>query len=892
MNTKLSMLALAVLAGMSMAAITPIMSFEGGKYVKGEVPPYGSWYTYADSANNAYAAITTGKTSMEIEAKVDKKKDTYAGAGFIWANAGAAVDLSAYKGMGVCLTYTADANFRMEFKQSNIKNDNFNGVVVKAQSEMKTVFFPFDEFAQEDWGQTSNVALDLTKQTGVNFSYKTALAGPNINMINIAAMAFGSSCVNTPPTLKTGVTSPAEEDLPEGDTLKVAFKDIFEDADGDALNIVMELTGYANDLKQAKSYSLSDVAWIMSKANPKGANTSASVTFTATDPSGESVTYTVDLNLIDSENAPVAKNHTFDMNEDETLSLNSTAGLRSGSYDADGDAVSVVSYTEPENGTLTVTLSTGAFTYTPNPNFFGKDQFTYTITDGTLEGVGTVVINVKNVNDPATIVISDSSFYVGDVVAGEEISMSAGVTVKEDFAAFDLLIPVGNFVITDPDEEGSSVALKVKSKKGLVEVGYMLTTENHLISVSPVLDANGKDVIMVYAVDGKDTVGVNIPITIESVADAPKAHNDTFTVVQDSLNKISAKKGVLINDVDPDGEGALKAVLFEDAMHGKVTLDSTGAFTYEVGDYEGPDGFTYIVVNADGLESEPAEVILDVVYKNKPPVIVAADTVGSKLLTLKEDFSAVTYSNVVVKSWFEDPDGNTAKIKYSVESPDSLVLVSISTVAVITVKPVENACGESYIDVIATDSLKASTTLRLPVVVACKNDAPTHIGNITDTVLVPRDGWREAFYIYDLFQDVDDSVLTVSVTKKNQFLAAEVENDSLIVTLAEERLALQDKVAYEMRVIATDAAGETSTAKKLIFMVGQKVGIPQMAAAPKASWQNAILADQGVAAMCDMQGRVMWKAKLPVSEDAVRNAAAKVQGRKVLMVNKQTWTIK
>ena len=44
--------------------------------------------------------------------------------------------------------------------------------------------------------------------------------------------------------------------------------------------------------------------------------------------------------------------------------------------------------------------------------------------------------------------------------------------------------------------------------------------------------------------------------------------------------------------------------------------------------------------------------------------------------------------------------------------------------------------------------------------------------------------------------------------------------------------------------------------------------------------------------MFDMQGRVMWKAKLPVSEAQVRNAAAQVQGRKILMVNKQTWTIK
>jgi hypothetical protein len=70
------------------------------------------------------------------------------------------------------------------------------------------------------------------------------------------------------------------------------------------------------------------------------------------------------------------------------------------------------------------------------------------------------------------------------------------------------------------------------------------------------------------------------------------------------------------------------------------------------------------------------------------------------------------------------------------------------------------------------------------------------------------------------------------------------------------------------------------------------VGIHAIAAAPKSGWQGAILADRGVAAIIDMQGRVMWKSKLPVSEADVRNAAAQVQGRKILRVNSQTWTIK
>ena len=94
-------------------------------------------------------------------------------------------------------------------------------------------------------------------------------------------------------------------------------------------------------------------------------------------------------------------------------------------------------------------------------------------------------------------------------------------------------------------------------------------------------------------------------------------------------------------------------------------------------------------------------------------------------------------------------------------------------------------------------------------------------------------------------------------------------------------------------VKAADAS-TFATVNFFIFLGMEKpsVGIRAIAAAPRTGWQGAIAADRGVVAMMDMQGRVMWKAKLPVSEADVRNAAAQVQGRKILRVNNQTWTIK
>ena len=78
----------------------------------------------------------------------------------------------------------------------------------------------------------------------------------------------------------------------------------------------------------------------------------------------------------------------------------------------------------------------------------------------------------------------------------------------------------------------------------------------------------------------------------------------------------------------------------------------------------------------------------------------------------------------------------------------------------------------------------------------------------------------------------------------------------------------------------------------LYIVVGTKTGLMPVFAQPKNTWQNAVMAKRGTVKMLDMQGRVIWNAKLPVNPAEVNNASAQVQGRKILRVNNQTWTIK
>lgn len=899
MKARLSILALALLGGMATAGVVTVWDHQTGNGK--DIHPYGKWYTYATAKTSASAGTSTTSTGKLMLLTIDPNDDvSNAGVGFGWgAKADSIKNLSDYS--GVCLTYTAKAEFRMDFKQSTITDYNYNGVVVPAQTSMGTVYFPFEDFAQESWGKVKK-ALDLTKQTGVQFTYKYAYYDENgvkANTIKIANISFGTgtSCVNHAPSLKTGVSATDADDLLEGEVYEVALKNIFQDEDGDPLNITVAIADENSvDVTGKKSYSLSDVVKLKSMSNPP-AGTTSTITFTAKDDGGLTATYKLVLTLIDRQNAPVAVDDAYEVNEDAVLTVASSKGIKHNDYDDDGDkAFDVTIKSEPEHGEFT--FNGNGFVYTPVANFYGTDSFTYTITDasGLESNVATVTITVKNVDDPATLTITDSTFRIGSASA-DPVNFEDGISVKEDFDDFDIFISMDAFDISDPDVLTSNFPIYAASKNGKVDVVLDMTTTNYVISVIAVPNANGSDVIKLFAIDGKDSVGIDIPITIAAVPDKPVAVPDTFRVGQDMVTKIAAKDGVLKNDFNPDGKSALKASLAEDAVKGKVELAEDGSFTYEIGDYEGKDTFSYFVTNESDETSEIVTVVLVVEYRNRPPQVLAGvqDTVGKRTSDLREDFTnGIVFKADEVSGWFEDPEGDA--ITFKATTPDSIVTVTSNTIGAITVRGIKNACGETTVDVVATDAEKNSTTLSIPVSVKCVNDPPGRIGKAVDTIIVAPNGWREAFYVFDLFEDVDDTVLTMKVTaaNKEKVIDAQVEGDSLIVKLFDEKVYLQYKVVYTIKVTVTDGAGATATAKTLGFLADSTkvAAVPVVATATKMGWQGAITANNGMATMMDVQGRVMWQRKLPVSEADVRNAAAKVQGRKVLRVNNQTWTIK
>lgn len=909
MIKKIGFLAAGLMASYA-AAITSVWDATDGN---GEVPPIGKWYTYANDKTDAADLKDGTKGEKILTATVSKTSESSAaGMGFALAKEKTTIDLSAYE--GVCLTYSATKAFKFDIKQSTISDYNYNGIVVEAKTALDTLFIPFSKLAQEEWGDA--VEFDPTKVEGMQFSYKQSIAkdaGVVKNVVTISSISLGSSCSNHAPEVAGGHTATETADLAEGDTLKLDLGTLFIDADGDELTYAVTLptSGEVVDLSGAKTYDSKSVILLATKPNPTDGAT-AVVKVTATDPAKKSATYTLTLTLEDKVNAPVARDFAFTVLEDSSYKNGLTNRLTSYGSDADGDAIVLELVDEPAHGTLDLDVATGIFTYTPAKDFYGTDSFTYQFVEKenseSVSNVGTAKITVTNVNDAPVVKVAAGAVYVDE--AGTEHTFGDTLTVNEDFASFVVTVDKSLITITDADGDDD---YKVTAKgSAVVNATAEADDDNYLVEVSAKKDSNGTAKVTLDVADPKVTVPTTLfYVVVKPVADPPVANADTYTIPSDSVFTVDAKKGVLANDVNPDGASVLKPIVVIEPDNGTVKVDSLGGFVYtSAKGYIGEDAFAYKVVNAAGDTSDMAIVTINVVKRNMGPTVVegVADTVGNRLAELTEDFAtAKKFTKAELESWFEDDSDPVSKLKFSVRTDDSLTKPSIAN-GVISVAAVKDACGDATVIVVATDTEGATGELAIPVSIKCVNDKPAILKAI-DTIRVAESGWDSVNVdMSKIISDPDGDTLKYTVTDnvsfKRDFSFTAVDNIVTIKPLADG--VFNAGTAYNLAIKAADPAGLSASAKIYIIIGEAKAdtskadssdsdstkAIKHFAAGPKASWQSAILAKQGSAVMMDMQGRVMWIRRLPVSAAEVRAAAAEVQGRKILKVNSQTYTIK
>lgn len=145
--------------------------------------------------------------------------------------------------------------------------------------------------------------------------------------------------------------------------------------------------------------------------------------------------------------------------------------------------------------------------------------------------------------------------------------------------------------------------------------------------------------------------GSHFEITIPNTA--PDATDDVYSVSRNTPLVVSAASGLLANDTDPEGAN-LTATLVSGPLHGTVTINSDGSFTYvPATGYAGPDSFSYRA--SDGALGDVAAVNL-FVNPNVAPVA------GADRYTVDRNGELVVSPRHGVLANDSDPDSSSGGV--------------------------------------------------------------------------------------------------------------------------------------------------------------------------------------------------------------------------------------
>ena len=148
------------------------------------------------------------------------------------------------------------------------------------------------------------------------------------------------------------------------------------------------------------------------------------ITYTVDDGQGGTDTATATVTVTGSNDGPVAVDDTLSTSEDASITFSAT-DLLSNDSDVDGGTLSILSFDQPDNGSITDN-GDGTYTFDPDANWSGDTDFSYTVSDG--QGgtdTATVSITVDGVADAPTLSVND---VTGEENTAIELDISSALT--------------------------------------------------------------------------------------------------------------------------------------------------------------------------------------------------------------------------------------------------------------------------------------------------------------------------------------------------------------------------------------------------------------------------------------------------------------------------------
>ena len=404
-----------------------------------------------------------------------------------------------------------------------------------------------------------------------------------------------------------------------------------------------------------------------------GSETSSdSFTYKANDGKKDSNVALVSIVIIPTNDPPVAQDDSGATDEDVPVTID----VLPNDSDPDGDTLSVDCVSQPANGTAS--NNGNDVTYTPGPDFYGADSFTYTASDGNGgTATATVRVSVATVNDPP-------------------VAQDDSDTTDED-------MPVMVSVLSndsDPDRDSLVVKSVTQPMNGTV------SNNGNNVTYIPDTNFNGVDTFTYTASDGDDTSAPAIvTVTVRAMNDSPVAQDDTSVTNEDTPVSIN----VLANDSDLDGD-SLVIQSSTQPLHGGTVRSGTSIIYTPDPNFNGEDTFMYTTSDGKG-GTATATVTVTVTPVNDPPV--AENDSDST-----EEDTPVT---ILVLSNDTDPEGNTLVVE-SVTQPTNGKASNNGNNVIYA--PASNFNGVDTFTYIASDGKGGTATATVTISVAIVNDPP------------------------------------------------------------------------------------------------------------------------------------------------------------------------
>jgi uncharacterized repeat protein (TIGR01451 family) len=477
----------------------------------------------------------------------------------------------------------------------------------------------------------------------------------------------------------------------------------------------------------------------------------------------------IDATLLTSDNVPAtsvvrvllppaALNDAANPVEDLAFSV-SAPGVLANDSDPNGFALSVVSFTQPVHGGVTVN-SNGSYVYTPASNYNGIDSFSYTLTNGN-NRAATAIVNlaIAAVNDPPTF------------------SSGPDQTALEDAGA--VTIPAWATAISPgpADESAQAVTFLVSNNNSNLFVVQPAISASGTLSYILATNANGTATVSVSARDnggtangGSDTSAPQIfIISVTPVNDPPTFSKGADQIVfEDSGVQTVAAWANAISPGPANESG--QSISFRVSNNNsnlfsvQPAVSPTGVLSYHPA--PSANGVATVTVYAQdnggtangGSDSSPSQTFtISILAVNDPPTL---DPISD--LTIDEDAPLQTINLTGISAGASNETNQALTITATSSNAALLTNVTVNYLSpagngTLTFSPVTNAFGSAIITVIAHDNGGSanggidSVTNTFTVTVRGRTNTWDQNGNlsfaISDALGAPGSGFTQTNYL-------------------------------------------------------------------------------------------------------------------------------------------------